>query len=323
MEAGSTATPLSLVVGMPYQRLLIISPVRNEAAHIERVAHGLAGQTRRPERWIVVDDDSSDETPAILRRLASEFDFIDVVSTPRGLTRESADRLAVAAAPRAFNYGLHTVDPTALSLFTHIGKLDGDVELRADYYESILREFARDPTLGIAGGTILEHHDDDWWPTSSAKNHVRGALKLYRSDCFNAIGGLTERLGWDGIDEVLARMHGFETRSFDHIEALHHRHTGTADGRLRGHARWGEAHWILHHGALWTLMRAGKTARAKPRGLSGAAYLYGYARAVLRRVPRVDIEGYARFVRAEQRRRIVGRIRRQDLAGRTVAPPSG
>ena len=100
-------------------------------------------------------------------------------------------------------------------------------------------------------------------------------------------------------------------------EALHHRHTGSADGRLRGHVRWGEAHWILHHGLPWTVARAGQgRAAIEPRGVSGAAYLYGYGRAAVRRVPRVDVEGYREFVRAEQRRRIVAacgaRARRED-----------
>jgi poly-beta-1,6-N-acetyl-D-glucosamine synthase len=308
---------------MPDERLLIITPVRNEAEHIERVASGLAAQTRPPARWIVVDDGSSDETPAILRRLATEIEFIDVLSTPSGFTRKSADRLAVAAAPRAFNYGLQTVDPAMLASFTHIGKLDGDVELRSDYFERILDEFSGDARLGISGGMILERHGGEWRPTSSAAEHVRGALKLYRRDCFEAIGGVRERLGWDGIDEVLARMHGFDTRSVDRAEALHHRHTGSADGRLRGHARWGEAHWILHHGALWTVMRAGKTAGTQPRGLSGIAYLYGYARAAVRRVPRVEIEGYGRFVRAEQRRRMVGSLAPRSLGGRAFVARSG
>lgn len=305
---------------MPEHRLLIITPVRNEAAHIERVARGLAAQTRRPERWLVVDDGSDDETPLILRRLSAELDFMRVVSTPPGLTAPSNDRLAVAAAPRAFNYGLHTLDPNELALFTHLGKLDGDIELCPDYFARILAEFDRDPALGIAGGVVLEQHDGEWHPTASAPEHVRGALKLYSRECFGTIGGVWERLGWDGIDEVTARMHGFETRSFDQAKALHYRHTGSADGRLRGHLRWGEAHWILHHGLAWTLLRAGKVARIKPRGVSGAAYVYGYLRAALRRVPRVEVEGYRQFVRAEQHRRIRGRLRRPAAPRRRVAP---
>jgi hypothetical protein len=148
---------------------------------------------------------------------------------------------------------------------------------------------------------------------------VRGALKLYTRECLTAIGGVWERLGWDGIDQVLAHMNGFETRSFDTAEALHHRHTGSADGRLRGHVRWGEAHWILHHGLPWTVVRAGKVARVRPRGVSALAYLYGYGQAAARRVPRVDVDGYREFVRAEQRRRIGSALRRPLPAGRRAA----
>lgn len=308
---------------MPEHRLLIITPVRNEAAHIERVANALLAQTRRPERWLVVDDGSDDETPQILHRLASEIDFMRVASTPPGFTATANDRLAVAAAPRAFNYGLHTIDPKDLSLFTHVGKLDGDIELRPDYFAALLAEFDRNPSLGIAGGVVFERHGGDWRPTSSAPEHVRGALKLYTRECFGAIGGVWERLGWDGIDEVTARMHGFETRSFDRAEALHHRHTGSADGRLRGHVRWGEAHWILQHGLPWTLMRAGKVARIEPRGASGVAYLYGYGRAALRRVPRVDVDGYRKFVRAEQHRRIFERLRGSSAPQSAMPSPGG
>jgi glycosyltransferase involved in cell wall biosynthesis len=308
---------------MSEHRLLIITPVRNEAAHIERVAHGLAAQTRRPEQWLVVDDGSDDETPQILEHLSAELDFMQVVSTPPSFTRAATDRLAVAAAPRAFNYGLHTIDPRDLSMFTHLGKLDGDVELFPDYFARILAEFDRDPGLGIAGGVVLEQHDGEWQATTSAREHVRGALKLYSRECFAAIGGVRERLGWDGIDEVMARMRGFDTCSFDDAKAYHHRHTGSADGRLRGHVRWGEAHWILHHGLPWTLMRAGKVAQVKPRGISGVAYVYGYGRAAARRVPRVDVEGYRRFVRAEQHRRIRARLRRPAPSRSPVPAPGG
>jgi glycosyltransferase involved in cell wall biosynthesis len=308
---------------MPEEHLLIISPVRDEAAHIERTARALAGQTRRPARWLVVDDGSTDETPAILARLAAELDFMSVVATPPGLSAQTADRLAIAAEARAFNYGLHTIDPVELSLFTHIGKLDGDIELRPDYYELVLAEFGRNPRLGMAGGTILEHHDGAWRAAPSAEAHVRGALKLYTRECYSSIGGMGEQLAWDAVDEVLARMRGFQTRSFATAEALHHRHAGSADGRLRGHARWGEGHWITQHGLLWTMLWAAKVAAARPRGISGLAYLYGYGRAAARRVPRMNVEGYRRFVRAEHQRRIAAFLRGAALPGRPATRSGG
>jgi GT2 family glycosyltransferase len=294
---------------MDEHRLLIISPVRNEAAHIGKVAAGLAAQTRRPDLWLVVDDGSDDGTPAILAALAEEHDFMRVVATPPDFTAQAADRLAVAAAPRAFNYGLGTLTAAERDSFTHLGKLDGDIELVPNYFETVLAEFDQDPRLGISGGAILEQRDGDWRAVASATEHVRGALKLYSRACFEAIGGIREVLAWDAVDEVIARMKGFETRSIPTVEALHHRHTGTADGRLRGHVRWGRGHWIAQHGPVWTLVRSVKVgATLEPRGVSGVAYLYGYASAAVRRVPRCDVDGYRGFIKAEHRRRIVARL---------------
>jgi poly-beta-1,6-N-acetyl-D-glucosamine synthase len=320
LRAEAQPSAIRFSRGMAHHHLLIVTPVRNEAEHVERVAAGLAAQSRRPDLWLVVDDGSDDETPRILSRLSAELEFMRVVTTPPEFTKAAADRLAVAAAPRAFNYGLQTLDPGELSQFTHLGKLDGDVELSPDYFATVLAEFDRNPRLGVAGGVVLERHDGEWQETASAPEHVRGALKLYTRECFEAIGGVWERLGWDGVDEVTARMRGFETRSFPAARALHHRHTGSADGRLRGHVRWGEAHWILHHGPLWTVLRAGKVASLKPRGASAVAYLYGYGRAAARGVPRVEIEGYREFVRAEQSRRMRLRLRRPAASAAVPAP---
>lgn len=306
---------------MTENRILIISPVRNEAAHIEGVARALAAQTQPPARWVVVNDNSTDGTGDLLRTLTAEIDFMRVVETPANFTVKAADRLAVAAAPRAFNFGLASVGD--ISAYTHIGKIDGDVELRPDYFETILAEFEADPALGIAGGVILEQRHGEWRAAPSAREHVRGALKLYTAQCFAAIGGVVEQLGWDGIDETLARMRGFTTRSFDQAQALHYRDTGSADGRLRGHVRWGEAHWILHHGPVWTVARAAKVARIRPRLASGLAYLYGYGRAAVRRVPRVEVDGYRGFVRSEQRQRMLAGVFGKPLPGEQAAPRGG
>ncbi len=68
--------------------MLIITPMRNEADHIEGVARALAAQTRRPARWVVVNDNSTDATAEIAARLAEELDFMRVVSTPVQLHRQ-------------------------------------------------------------------------------------------------------------------------------------------------------------------------------------------------------------------------------------------
>jgi poly-beta-1,6-N-acetyl-D-glucosamine synthase len=292
---------------IPEPSLLVVSPVRNEAPHIERVVQAVATQELPPARWVVIDDGSTDGTSEILRRLAGEIPFLETMSAPPDGPAEGArDRLARAAEVRNFNLAL---EHAGWDGHTHVMKLDGDIELPPHYLRVLLERFARDPLLGLAGGVLTE-------PTPGGGTrriqipayHVHGALKCWSRACFTAIGGVQERLGWDTIDETYARMRSYRTRSFPDLVSLHHRPVASADGALRGHARHGECAYISHYDPLWVTLRSLKVARRRPVGLSGAAFLYGYARAGARRVERVPDPDYRRFTRRELRGRMLGAV---------------
>ncbi len=303
------------------QRLLVISPVHNEASHIELIAHALAAQTRRPDLWIVVDDQSTDQTPQILAELADRLDFMSVIHSPAPVCEDTPkDRLAMAAPPRSFNRGLNSVDWKS---FTHIAKLDGDTELPERYFELLLAEFAHDPTLGLAGGVQLERDGQGWGRVPPANDyHIRGGLKCYSRDCLDAIGGIQERLGWDAIDEIYARMRGYKTRSMSQLVAPHHRPSASADGILRGRARHGQVAYIIHFTPLWVTLRAFRVAKERPRGLSGVAFLFGYFNSAVRRAQRVDDPEFHTFVRRELRHRTRGEIAQRMYRGRSLISAS-
>jgi poly-beta-1,6-N-acetyl-D-glucosamine synthase len=289
------------------QRLLVISPIRNEADHLERVARAMAAQTRPPDLWLLVDDHSTDGTYELAKQLADEFPFIAARSAPEHPPMTNPrDRLASAAAPRTFNFGLNSVEWRE---FTHISKLDGDMELPPEYFERILAEFEADKGLGMAGGLRRELVRGKWWlervPT---EHHVPGALKCYSRECFEAIGGIQERLAWDTIDETLARMRGFRTRTFEDLIAIHHRPWGSADGTLRGRARYGTAAYIARYPTYWVALRSLKMATAQPKVISGLAFFYGYVRAGVRRTPKVEDDEFRRAIRRETRGRVLGRL---------------
>ncbi len=303
------------------ERLLVVSPVYNEAANLERTARAVAAQSRRPDRWLVIDDGSADDTLAVARRLERELEFLSVAEAPRKVA-PGADNLGLAREAHAFNAGLELCGWRDYDL---IGKLDGDIELPPEWFATLAARFEADPGLGLAGGRLSEPDDRGRWRTIPIPaHHVHGAVKLFRRDCLEAIGGVPERLGWDTIDETYARMRGFETLSFADLLARHHRPHGSADGRLRGRARHGECAWILHYGPLWTALRSLKVARSSPAGLSGLAFFAGYLGAALRRVPRVQDPEFRRFTRAELRARMTaplrGRLRPSASAAETSAP---
>ena len=59
----------------------------------------------------------------------------------------------------------------------------------------------------------------------SSKNHVRGPIKSYRKELFLKMNGLRAVLGWDNIDVMLCKMHGFETVTIKELWVKHLRPT--------------------------------------------------------------------------------------------------
>jgi hypothetical protein len=282
-------------------RLLLISPVRDEQKHIAAVVAGVRAQSRPPDRWLIVDDGSSDGTAEIARALVADLPFADVVAAPDDTTAATADRLAAAAELRAFNHGLQAANWRD---YSHVAKLDGDVVLPPDWFERLLDRFDADPDLGVAGGDLEEPAGARWRLLTIPGYHVHGAVKLYSRRCLEAIGGLEPRLGWDTIDETYSRMAGMRTATFGDLRARHLRPCGTAVSVLRGRARYGACAHIVRYGLPWVALRSVKVARERPYGISGAAFLYGYLRARVTRAPRVEDAEFARFTRTELRGRL-------------------
>jgi hypothetical protein len=288
------------------KRVLLLTTAHNEAQFADALFDGVMSQTRRPDRWIVVDDGSSDGTFEAFARRAAGADWITLLRR-EDVDEGIPDRLAVAAVPRSLNQVLAGIDRRA---YTHIGKLDADVQLPARFLEQLLRDFEADRSLGMTGGLLTERHGRRWRDVTQPPTHAPPPARLYSLECFEASGGFRERLAWDTIDEVYSRMLGYSTRVNAAVRVRHLRVHGTADGRLRGRARHGACAWIAHYTPLFVLLRSAKVAvRFTPWGLSGLAFLWGYLAAALRGVPRVDDAEFRCYVRRELRARITTCLR--------------
>jgi len=288
------------------ERLLIITPCRNEAEYLERTIAAVAAQTRPPDLWLVVDDGSTDATPRILDEWSAKLPYLRLMRTTE--RPQGRDGLATAAEAIAFNRALRSVP---LDDFSHIGKLDGDIELPPDYFRVLLDRFEVEDALGIAAGRLLEDRGKGWRATESGpSHHVRGAIKTYSRQCLQAIGDrIEERLGWDTIDEVEARMRGYTTRTLPALTALHLRPVASRGGVIRGRARLGRAAFILRYSPWWVALKSAKVAFSRPYVLGGVGYFWGYLHAAMReRGTRVDDPEFARFVAAELRGRARAKV---------------
>lgn len=283
-------------------RLIVVSPVRDEAAHLATVIDAMRAQERPPDRWVIVDDGSSDATLDIARRAAAQTSWIEALPAPQRVPTTSHDRLAVAAEALAFTHALAHLGDDPWDV---LGKLDGDMVLHPAHYRALLCALDEDPRLGIVGCFFEEARADGTRRVAPMPGyHVNGALKTWRRACWEDIGGIVERLGWDTIDETHARMLGWRTRSLRDVTALHLRPSGSAGGQLRGRARHGECVWLVNYPPELVLARGVRLTTSRPWVLSGIAFVFGWARAAVRRRGRVEDPALLRFARSEQRARI-------------------
>lgn len=286
-------------------RILAIVPFLNEEPFLPLFLESLATQTRRPDRLILVDDGSTDRSGAIAAAFAKRHAFAIALSRlPRPPRR---DRLATADELNAFLWALkQNGEPWDV-----IAKLDGDLQLNPKTIAEIERQLALDPRLGIAGSYLTEEE-----PSGARTririhaDHVHGATKFYRRECWEQITPLPTIIGWDTMDEVKARMLGWRTKSFavPDGDPLHLRKRASYDGVARGLRRSGSGAFALGDHPLHVLLFSLRHMTGSPGVIGALNYLAGWIAAALRRAPRADLE-----VRAHIRRDELRRIRRRAM----------
>lgn len=282
--------------------LAVVVAFLNEARHLPVLLASIDAQTRRPDRLVLVDDGSTDGSFEIAQAFAAEHPYALALRRPP--RPPEVDRLATAAELRAFQWGLERVDVA----YDIVVKLDADLELAPRHFAEVEAILQADPALGVAGAYLsIRLPDGSTAREQHPSDHVRGPNKFYRREALQDIGLLEPHLGWDTIDELRARMHGWRTTSIalSAGETIHLRPTGSHDGRLRAFRRWGECAWGF--GAHPLNVAAGGLVRAarRPYVVAGLAYVFGWVQAALRRRPRADAE-----VRAFKRREDLRRLRR-------------
>jgi biofilm PGA synthesis N-glycosyltransferase PgaC len=276
----------------------LITPARDEAENLRRLGRCLIDQSVRPTRWIVVDNSSTDETRAVGDVLEREHSWIEVMSTV-------GERWPTRGGPivRAFQAGLGALaeEPDI------VVKLDADVSLAPNYFEQLLSKFAADPLLGIASGTCYELEDGTWRPQHVTRSHVRGATRAYRWRCLKDVLPLETRIGWDGIDEIKATLHGWKTKSFSDLPFYHHRRLGQRETPPRVWLEQGRMAHYMGYRFSYLVFRALYRSRQDLRAL---AMIAGFAGAVARREPRCpDTEVRAHLRREQSLRKLPVRIR--------------
>lgn len=271
---------------------VLISPCRNESAYMRHTLDSVIAQSVTPAKWVIVDDGSTDDTPAILAEYESQYPWIEVVTR--------VDRGARAVGPgviEAFYDGYAVINPDD---YEFLCKLDLDLELPSRYFELLISRMSKNPRLGTCSGKSYVRVGETLVSERKGDDTSLGMTKFYRTECFREIGGFVREVMWDGIDCHRCRMLGWIACSWDEpaLRFVHLRPMGSSQQSIyTGRMRHGFGQYFMGTGLVYMFASAVFRITEPPVFLGSLAMLWGWLSSALKRLPRYEDPEFRRFLR--------------------------
>ena len=266
----------------------IVIPAHNEEKFIALTLESLVHQTILPKKVVIVNDNSTDNTAEIVVAFAEKHPWISLINKT-----SEAIHLPGSKVIQAFQKGLEALDDN----YDFIVKADADLIFPKNYFETIISHFKADAKIGMAGGFAYIEKNGDWiLENLTDKDHIRGAFKAYRKECFQQIGGLKPAMGWDTVDELLSKFYHWKVITDASLKVKHLKPTG-ANYNKTARYKQGEAFYTLGYGFLITAIASAKLAMMKKKPSLFIDYINGFWKAKSAKKPLLVNDEQAKFIR--------------------------
>ncbi|MFH4967024.1 glycosyltransferase family 2 protein [Gaetbulibacter sp. M240] len=277
----------------------IVIPAHNEAEVIGLTLESLSNQRLLPKQVVIVNDNSTDDTGAVVESFMKENPWISLVNST-----SSNEHLPGSKIINAFYKGLEILDDD----YDVICKFDADLIFPENYLEQLAIHFKENKHLGMVSGFCYIEKDGTWvLENLTRKDHIRGGLKAYRKKCFRDIGKLKRSMGWDTVDELLAKYHGWNIQTDETLHVKHLKPTGQSYSKASKYLQ-GEAMYKMRYGLVITFISGLKLAYRKGQMGLMVDYIAGYFRAKKVRAEFLVSENEGKFIRKLRWKGMLGKL---------------
>lgn len=181
-----------------------VTTAKNEQCSIEKTIDSVLNQSHPPLTYVVVDDNSRDDTLLIIKQKP----VIPVHIKKLALPVRSYNML------RGLLVGIDRATKEFPS-WNFLLKVDADTILPENYVEKLMSKLLKNNKIGIASGVMNNRLLRKTRPSDGAK--------IYRRECWDEIKGLDFVVGWDTHATLKAMKEGWITRAFPDISYLEKR----------------------------------------------------------------------------------------------------
>ncbi|MCX9075811.1 MAG: glycosyltransferase family A protein, partial [Candidatus Methanoperedens sp.] len=220
------------------KKYILITPCKNEGKNLPHLINSIAMQTIRPLVWVIIDDGSTDNTPAILKEYIAKFKWIEGISlaeSPRDIGFHLAEIMK-----KGFAHAIDICKEKRLE-YNYLGNVDADLTLQTTFFENLMNEFEKNPRLGIASGGTDHIIGNKKIRARLSKNEPSGGHMLISKACFEECGGMPISYSADSVLKAKARLRGWITMRFEENIATEIRDVDSAEGYWKGFINSGKA----------------------------------------------------------------------------------
>lgn len=302
---------------------ILITPAKDEAENLPKLAECILKQTCLPKVWVIVDDSSTDKTPEIIENLRKKYDWIYVKT--RKEPSEYGDLSFAASVKVGYECAKEICKKNKID-YDYVGKIDADIILPDDYFEKLMGKFEKNSRLGIVCGapyivkTELQKSFKDLLDGTDTKDIVRRMWyipgefpdeRLYKKECLDEIGAFPITYVQDAVMLTKAKLRGWETKLVEDTECYLTRKTISSRGLWKGFKTNGYVKYYLNYHPIVMLLNVLYELTQKPY-YHAIAYCYGYCSGIIKRKDKIDdqeIRDYFRHKRLREIKNIlIGRL---------------
>ncbi|PLX00075.1 MAG: hypothetical protein C0593_01785 [Marinilabiliales bacterium] len=251
---------------------LLISTLRNEAENLPALLKSVKSQSVKPALWLIMNDNSTDETEKIIADAAKENAYIHPVNL------EPGDKDLAWRYHRNMKFGFEKAIVIAEEKgieWNAIGVLDGDIVFEdTEYYEKLEKSLHADNTLGIVSGELAEPINGTVGVKHRKKNFPCGACRLIRKDAFFKTGYPVEPAA-DSIMRIMSHQAGYNALIITEAKAIQTRPTTTIERDIEGAKYAAYIKYYLGFPLIYILLMCGKMI-LKGRLKNAATFLKSY-----------------------------------------------
>jgi len=271
-------------------KIQVIIPVQNEEKNLPLCLAALNKQTVKPSKVIIVDDGSADHSLDVIRNYAdASYCIVKLPQKPQKSAKVMDSQETSVHYCHVASEGSKKLD----SDFDYVAILDADTVLEQDYYEKLIGKFEGQPSLGFAGGALL--NTTEVGETLGLLPFVLGCNRVYSRDCWLRLNDgssvLKVKGRYDTVHDMEARSMGYSPVRFDDVKSY----------ALRDPAKstfWdGYYSWLLGYHHWYFLMRAVR--RRSPKMVAG------YVKAWICNVEQYEIKPLIRQFQLERIKRLL------------------